>query len=230
MDWAPTRRRTSIASHSQAADAQRPNLLYSFALAGAVALHAAAFLALTLPVRPFERAPAEEDWVAAVIPKAPLHAPIIGCDFGPMGGRERPLPGADARDAARRGVTGSVSPVPVVSLLPGAMDMGAVSERSELRPNLPVRLLVSPAPAYPLQALRAGLSGSVEIEVVVGIDGRPLRAFVVRSSGHRALDRAALATVLREWRFQPQTHGGEAVEAVARVPVEFVLPRGVARG
>lgn len=219
-----------MSAHCADAGARRPNLLYSFALAGAVALHAAAFLALTLPVLPFERAPVDEDWVAAVIPKVPLHAPIIGCDFGPLGGRERPLPGADARDAARRGVTGSVSPVPVTSLLSETADFGSTPDRTELRPNLPVRLLVSPAPAYPLQALRAGLSGSVEIEVVVGIDGRPLRAFVVRSSGHRALDRAALATVLREWRFQPQTHGGEAVEAVARVPVEFVLPRGVARG
>lgn len=229
MDRASTRRRTSIASHSQAVGAQRPNLLYSFALAGAIALHAVAFLALTLPVRPFERGP-ETAPVGefVVIPQPVWPGPGPGCRLPPMG--ERPRPGAEARDAARRGVMGSVSPVPVASLLPDPADFGSTPERYELQPNLPVRVLVSPAPAYPLQALRAGLSGSVEIEVVVGADGRALRAFVVRSSGHRALDRAALATVLREWRFQPQTRGGEAVEAVARVPVEFVLPRGVARG
>ncbi|MFK3647282.1 energy transducer TonB [Lysobacter enzymogenes] len=230
MDRALTRRRTSISAFSADAGAHRPNLLYSFALAGAVALHAVAFLALTLPVRPFERGPMAYDGEFVVVPRPVVRPPIIICHFGPRGVSAMPVPDAEARDAARRGVTASVSPVPVASLLPEAADPGPRPERYEPQPNLPVRLLVAPAPAYPLQALRAGLSGSVEIEVVVGIDGRPLRAFVVRSSGHRALDRAALATVLREWRFQPQTHGGEAVEAVARVPVEFVLPRGVARG
>jgi protein TonB len=58
----------------------------------------------------------------------------------------------------------------------------------------------------------------------------PLSAMIARSSGHRALDEAALAAVRSGWRFQPRVRDGEAVEAVARVAIDFVLPGRVARG
>jgi len=48
---------------------------------------------------------------------------------------------------------------------------------------------------YPAQATAAGWAGSADIRVEVGSDGRPRVATVIRSSGHEALDRAALAMI-----------------------------------
>jgi protein TonB len=48
---------------------------------------------------------------------------------------------------------------------------------------------------YPPQAMESGWTGSAEIRVEVGSDGRPHAATLVRSSGHDVLDRAALAMI-----------------------------------
>ena len=82
---------------------------------------------------------------------------------------------------------------------------------------------MSPPPAYPGEAVRNGLTGVVELEILVGIDGHPLEARVVRSSGHRLLDAAARRTVLAKWRFQPAMRNGQPVQSLGRVPIEFRL-------
>lgn len=48
---------------------------------------------------------------------------------------------------------------------------------------------------YPPQAMAAGWTGSVDIRLEVGADGRPRPATLERSSGHEPLDRAALAMI-----------------------------------
>lgn len=48
---------------------------------------------------------------------------------------------------------------------------------------------------YPAQAMASGWTGSADIRVEVGSDGRPRAASVVRSSGHESLDRAALTMI-----------------------------------
>ncbi|HSR64895.1 MAG TPA: TonB family protein [Xanthomonadaceae bacterium] len=81
----------------------------------------------------------------------------------------------------------------------------------------------APAPAYPRDALRDGVEGSVLLKVLVDIDGRPLEVQVARSSGNRSLDRAAREQVLQRWRFRPAMQGGRAVRAIGLVPVDFRL-------
>lgn len=83
--------------------------------------------------------------------------------------------------------------------------------------------LSSPAPSYPVAALRAGQQGTVLLRVLVGTDGRPAEVSVQTSSGHRALDLAARSQVLRNWRFQPAMQNGQAVQAYGLVPVSFSL-------
>lgn len=83
----------------------------------------------------------------------------------------------------------------------------------------------APPPSYPRQALRNGLTGTVVLEVLVGIDGHPLQAEVVTSSGHRELDLAARRQVLARWMFKPAMQAGVPVQARGRVPVEFRLDR-----
>ncbi|MFD0739548.1 energy transducer TonB [Lysobacter koreensis] len=83
----------------------------------------------------------------------------------------------------------------------------------------------APAPGYPMAALREGLAGTVVLQVLVDVDGRPLQVAVSRSSGHRVLDQAARKQVLARWRFVPAMRNGAPVQAIGLVPVEFALRR-----
>lgn len=82
---------------------------------------------------------------------------------------------------------------------------------------------LAPAPDYPRRAQQQRLTGTVLLQVLVGIDGRPLEVKVAQSSGHRELDEAARTQVLKRWSFQPATRNGLAVQAIGMVPIEFAL-------
>ena len=77
--------------------------------------------------------------------------------------------------------------------------------------------------AYPQQALRAHMEGTVVLKVLVNEQGVPQEATVEQSSGYTLLDRSAREQVLRGWKFQPAMVSGQAVRAWARVPVSFNL-------
>jgi protein TonB len=86
-----------------------------------------------------------------------------------------------------------------------------------------LQALSSPPPSYPPQAVRENLTGVVELEILVGIDGKPIEVTVVRSSGHRLLDQAAIRVVKSRWKFQAAMSNGQPVQARGRVPIEFKL-------
>ncbi|GAB2516194.1 energy transducer TonB [Lysobacter humi (ex Lee et al. 2017)] len=81
----------------------------------------------------------------------------------------------------------------------------------------------APPPAFPREAIRDQLTGTVVLEVLVDVDGTPLDVKVSRSSGHRVLDAAARKQVLSKWKFRPAMRNGRAVQAIGMVPVEFRL-------
>jgi protein TonB len=81
----------------------------------------------------------------------------------------------------------------------------------------------APSPPYPRDALIAGLQGTVLLQVLVDVDGRPLQVDIRQSSGHRKLDEAARRFVLKHWTFQPATKNGQRVQAVGIVPIAFNL-------
>jgi protein TonB len=81
----------------------------------------------------------------------------------------------------------------------------------------------NPPPAYPSRAMRDGETGTVVLEVLVGVDGHPLEVTISRSSGHRELDLAAKRQVLAHWTFKPAMRNGQPVQAIGLVPVEFSL-------
>ncbi len=64
----------------------------------------------------------------------------------------------------------------------------------------------SPELRYPTRALRRGLEGTVTIGIEVTSSGVVLRTWVMRSSGHRELDRAAREN-LALWRFRALATG-----------------------
>ena len=53
-------------------------------------------------------------------------------------------------------------------------------------------------------------------------NGRPDRVVLAASSGHDALDDAAVAAVT-DWRFVPAKRGAESIDGWVRVPVVFKL-------
>lgn len=83
--------------------------------------------------------------------------------------------------------------------------------------------LVAPPPPYPRRALQQRLTGVVRLRIHVDAGGRPLEVTVEQGSGHAVLDEAAVRIVQSRWRFVPATRDGQAVEAWALVPIEFVL-------
>lgn len=77
-------------------------------------------------------------------------------------------------------------------------------------------------PAYPTAARLAGQAGRVLLTVVVAVDGSAKDMRLAQSSGHPALDEAAL-TAVRAWRFEPAKRNGVAVELEIDVPIRFRL-------
>jgi len=75
-------------------------------------------------------------------------------------------------------------------------------------------------PVYPALAKSARISGTVQLEGVIGTDGR-LRALRVLS-GHPFLAKAAIDAV-SQWIYEPTLLSGEPVEVVAPITVNFIL-------
>lgn len=65
-----------------------------------------------------------------------------------------------------------------------------------------LRAVSTPAPRYPADALRAGTSGEVLMEITVGTDGSVTNARVLRSQPARIFDREAMNAV-RRWKYEP---------------------------
>jgi protein TonB len=91
------------------------------------------------------------------------------------------------------------------------------------------RVAVKPAsvsrksPRYPSSSRRAGHQGTTIITFVVGTSGRVTSAQVTKSSGHAALDQAAISAV-RTWRFTPARSGlGHAVPYTYKQSIPFRL-------
>lgn len=77
---------------------------------------------------------------------------------------------------------------------------------------------------FPRAARRAGLEGVVLIEIVIDTSGRIVHTRVARSSGHPALDRAALKTAASIRLPAPPVELGWGRRAV-QIPIEYRLSR-----
>jgi protein TonB len=80
----------------------------------------------------------------------------------------------------------------------------------------------NPPPDYPTLAVRQGWQGTVLLRVRVLQSGTVESVEVVRSSGKKVLDDAAIHTVER-WVFAPSTRGNAPIDGFATVPIEFKL-------
>lgn len=168
------------------------------------------------PVSPVPRGPAPTSDPGKAPTEAPpelLPEPAIaptGHDAGPVvdGGFEPGMAGIDGGLTTR-----VVEPLPP----PPAVPTGPVKVGGQIKPP---RRLVNVAPVYPSLAQQARVEGEVEIEAVIGEDGRVREARVTR--GKPLLNDAAL-TAVRQWTFTPTTLNDRPVAVVMTVTVVFTL-------
>ncbi len=105
----------------------------------------------------------------------------------------------------------------------GLVDPNAIATNSaQSEPVFDAAYLNNPTPAYPQDARRKGVQGKVLVKVLVKTDGSPQSVDIASSSGHTALDEAALDAV-KQWRFIPAKQKGKSVQASVIVPVEFKI-------
>ncbi len=75
-------------------------------------------------------------------------------------------------------------------------------------------------PQYPRDAARAGISGWVQLEVVVNADGSVRSARVTDAKPKGLFEAAAVAAVLR-WKFKPRVRDGQPVEQKGLQKIDF---------
>ena len=76
-------------------------------------------------------------------------------------------------------------------------------------------------PNYPFEMRRAGITGTVVVDFIVGPDGQVIDAHAVSSTNHE-FEAAAVQGVVR-WRFRPGRKGGKNVATHMEVPIQFNL-------
>jgi protein TonB len=76
-------------------------------------------------------------------------------------------------------------------------------------------------PQYPADAKARHIQGPVVLDIQVLGDGAVGNVAVV--SGDPLLTQSAINAV-KQWRYQPESANGQAIESQARVTVKFTLP------
>jgi peptidyl-prolyl cis-trans isomerase A (cyclophilin A) len=98
---------------------------------------------------------------------------------------------------------------------------GAAPRRISISAGVAVGLLVSKAPiVYPIDAKKAGVSGTVVLSAIIGRDGTVEDLQVV--SGPEMLQQAALDSV-KQWRSRPYLLNGEPEEVRTTINIIFTL-------
>lgn len=86
-------------------------------------------------------------------------------------------------------------------------------------PPTPPQAVKRVMPVYPRTAEMAGITGTVEVEFEVGVDGKARDFKIVKSLGG-GCDEAAIEA-LKQWEFKPATQGGKPVPIRIKIPLVF---------
>jgi protein TonB len=89
-------------------------------------------------------------------------------------------------------------------------------------PTRDARVVRQVPPQYPVDAARKRQTGWVELQFVIGADGRVRDVAVAQSSPPRVFDREAVRA-MQQWTFEPALRDGQPVESRARRRIEFQL-------
>lgn len=88
--------------------------------------------------------------------------------------------------------------------------------------NVSFEPIYTPKPAYPAVARSAGIRGYVDVDLLIGDDGRVKRYSIAAVSGHPAFGNE-VAKVIGRWRFPPPRYHGTEVEVKFLYRVNFDL-------
>lgn len=78
-------------------------------------------------------------------------------------------------------------------------------------------------PVYPLALRKEGISGTVIVEIIIGIDGKVESARVIKAPDDRM--NASVEKAARLWRFTPATSNGKPTRMLQQYPIEFNLKK-----
>jgi protein TonB len=123
------------------------------------------------------------------------------------------------------------APIGVITQPPAPALSAPVAPAAPPAPPAPPRVeppstnadyLQNPKPQYPVTSKRLGEQGQVIHSVLIGVDGLPISAQLVKSSGFDRLDQAAYNAVMR-WRYVPGKRNGVPAAMSFNVPINWVL-------
>lgn len=149
--------------------------------------------------------------------------------FSPPPPPPKPPTPPKSRPKAARKAPSNAPPAPVVGASLAGLDLGleafgpgGADEAASLLGDLQDVVMSTEAvdslpevqsrvqPVYPDRARKKGVSGSVQLSLLVGVDGAVRDAKVLQSSPPEIFDMAALDAV-RQWRFSPAMYEGRPV-------------------
>lgn len=157
------------------------------------------------------------------------HEPALAADGGDLMKRVTRLLRPASSTTARRGLSATVSAV-LATVLPALALAGAVAAGKAqadvvaAHPDKPARVDFKSCakPAWPHAALAAQQTGTVTLSFLVGKDGRVADAKVHKSSGHPALDDAAMDGI-RKCRFSAGEVKGKPVKSWVQMQYVWTL-------
>jgi TonB family protein len=159
--------------------------------------------------------------------------PVKQFDKESLAQRLRPAAPADMAEAPTEVRANTSAPGNLGSIMSGAASAGPAPARpadtsaSAANPNsggqiTPAEPMYKKAPEYPKVARQIGASGVVEVEAMIGTDGRVKNAKVLK--GNPMLQKAAIDAV-NEWRYKPALLNGKPVESPVQIKLNFTPDR-----
>ncbi|MBK7004249.1 MAG: energy transducer TonB [Burkholderiales bacterium] len=162
------------------------------------------------------KAPVAKAKTAPSLPPPPM--PLAVPDTQPVAAA--PV-GVTAPPPPAPSLTAPTAPVAALAVAPAAPPAPPAPPRVEL-PSSNADYLQNPKPQYPGLSKRLGEQGQVIHSVLIGTDGLPVSAQLVKSSGFDRLDQAAYTAVMR-WRYVPGKRNGVPTAMSFNVPINWVL-------
>ena len=209
---------------------ERPNAARIAAMSGAIAVNAIALLLLLMPMSAPLPVMVDEPLIDIYFPKPekkkePEVVPVERTQKATVKPEVsvRPQPRLTVAPTPTDEVIVDQGTVPVVPDTDPADESITVAPPSGPIAAVRLEYADAPRPAYPRDALRARAEGTVMLQVLVDVDGRPIDVQIQSSSGNRSLDDTARKHVLKRWRFKPAMRDGVAIQAYGLVPVAFKL-------
>ena len=160
-------------------------------------------------------------------PAVPVKQPAVKTKVAALPPPPQPMAIADTTPSpnAPVGVTTPQPPAPPIAAPVAVAQPAPPAPPAPPKVELPssdADYLQNPRPVYPGISKRMGEQGQVIHSVLIGIDGHPVSARLVKSSGFDRLDQAAYKAVM-SWRYTHGKRNGVPVEMSYNAPINWVL-------